>query len=260
MISTLLARLRAAGGDTEDIEVKASAGGLSPSLTGSLCALSNLPTGGWVILGLDERNDFAPVLLPDLNALKQGLASKARACSPPVQISLEDVIVGGYGVVVAKVAPTAVSARPCRVRATRAAWMRSWDGDLVMSSLEEQAFLAQRGHADFDQRPVSEARRADLDPELVELWSRTATEMDPQGLGRFAGEELLFRAGVVTADGTPTRGGLLVLGIHPQQFYPRFVINMSAEFEGSAVEVRAAETTTATGPIPILLDSALEWA
>ncbi|MBN9609056.1 MAG: hypothetical protein J0I11_07025 [Actinobacteria bacterium] len=42
----LLARLRRAGGDTDNIELKSAAGGLSTSLTSSLCALSNLPGGG----------------------------------------------------------------------------------------------------------------------------------------------------------------------------------------------------------------------
>lgn len=99
-------RLREHGGDTANIEVKAAGGGLPESITSSLCALANLPGGGLVILGLDERLDFAPVALGDIQALKQGLVGKARACEPPVELVFVDAsesIVEGSPVVAAYV-------------------------------------------------------------------------------------------------------------------------------------------------------------
>lgn len=50
--------LRRSGGDNSAIEVKSAAGGLPVSLTPSLSALANLPGGGTIILGLDERTGF----------------------------------------------------------------------------------------------------------------------------------------------------------------------------------------------------------
>lgn len=44
----------------------------------SLSALTNLPGGGTIVLGLDERTGFRPVRLADPQAPKQGLATKAR--------------------------------------------------------------------------------------------------------------------------------------------------------------------------------------
>ena len=54
-LPTVVADLRRAGGDVTSIEVKAAAGGLPESLTSTLSALANLPGGGIIILGLDER-------------------------------------------------------------------------------------------------------------------------------------------------------------------------------------------------------------
>ena len=261
-LDDLLARLSAAGGDTADIEVKAAAGGLSPSVTSSLCALANLPRGGWLILGLDERSGFQPVGLPDPQALKQGVAGKARACTPPVNVTFEDAVLEGEPVIVVEVAECAPSAKPCRETATGQAWLRSWDGDFTMSSLEEQAFLAQREQPHFDREPVAGATFADLDPDLLELWGQTVTELDPHGLGRFAGREQLFRAGVITAQDVPTKAGLLALGLHPQQFFPRYVINLAAVPSAPVASgaVRARELVTLSGPIPTMLDAALDWA
>ena len=52
--------LRAEGGDTASVEVKTAAGGLPSAIDRSLCALANLPGGGIIILGLDERTGFGP--------------------------------------------------------------------------------------------------------------------------------------------------------------------------------------------------------
>jgi len=68
--------------------VKAAAGGLPVSLTASLSALANLSSGGTLILGLDERSGFRPVRLAEPQTLKQGLAGKARAYTPPVRLSI----------------------------------------------------------------------------------------------------------------------------------------------------------------------------
>jgi ATP-dependent DNA helicase RecG len=136
-----------------------------------LRGVANLPGGGWVVLGLDERAGFVPVTLSAVAVLKQGLAGKARACVPPVQLEFIDAELAGLPIIIAKVAATAGSAKPCRVRSAGRAWMRSWDGDVAMSELEEQAFLAQRSQPVFDEQAVQHGRRDDLDPETVTIAS-----------------------------------------------------------------------------------------
>jgi ATP-dependent DNA helicase RecG len=254
----LVQTLRRTGGDSTTVEVKTAAGGLPESLTSSLSALANLPGGGWLLLGLDERLGFASVQLPNPQTLRQGLANKARAYEPPVVLEfVDDAKVDGVPIIAARVRECDPSAKPCRLVSSRQAWLRGWDGDYLMSALEEQAFLAQRTQPRFDRAAVPGATRQDLDEDLLAAWTDTATTQDPSGLGRFTGGELLRRAGILTADGAPTVAGLLTLGVHPQQFFPRHVINLAATGAGS---VRAGQVTTLTGPIPSLLAASLDWA
>ncbi|NNH70031.1 ArsR family transcriptional regulator [Nocardia uniformis] len=261
-MSGLVSELRAAGGDRVDVEVKSAAGGLPQSLTSTLSALANLPGGGTIILGLDERTGFRPVPLGDVHCLKQGLGTKARSFTPPVRILVEDGTVDDEPVVVVRVHECDRSAKPCRVAATGTAYLRSYDGDFAMSELEEQAFLASRHPPLFDRQSVAGATLSDLDSELVQGFVRSVRDRDPRGLGRFADDpELLLRAGVLDADRRPTIAGILALGLHPQQWFPRFVIQASAESQpGDPPEVRARNQTTITGPIPRMLDEALGWA
>ncbi|WP_370881681.1 ATP-binding protein [Catenuloplanes nepalensis] len=231
-------------------------------MTSSLSALANLSGGGTIILGLDERAGFQPVHLADPQALKQGLATKARAYTPPVRLSIDDGTVDGWPVIVARVHECDPSAKPCRVAATGAAYMRGYDGDFLLSDVEVQGFLAARRPPLFDRRPVDGAGPDDLDQELVASYLATVRERDAHGLGRFTDDaELLRRAGVTLAGGQPTVAGLLALGVHPQQFFPRFVIQAAAEpLPQDSAAVRARNQITITGAIPRMLDAALAWA
>jgi ATP-dependent DNA helicase RecG len=261
-LPAVVASLRQAGGDITSIEVKSAAGGLPESLTPTLSALANLPGGGTIILGLDERAGFRPVTLADPQALKQGLAAKARGFIPPVRLDIEDGVVDGSPVVVAQVSECDRSAKPCRVASTGKSYIRGYDGDFLLSDLEEQAFLSARKPPVFDRAPVEDATSQDLDETLVESFVASIRRNDPEGRGRFTDRsELLRRSGVLHSDGRPTVAGVLALGVYPQQWFPRFVIQAAAEpLPGTSPEVRARNQLTIDGPVPRMLDRAMEWA
>ncbi|WP_347177430.1 RNA-binding domain-containing protein [Glycomyces sp. L485] len=239
-IDTILNELREAGGDTASIEVKAGAGGLPDSLTSTLSALANLPGGGLIIRGLDERAGFRPIALSEAQELKQALASKARSYEPPVQLTFEDAVVEGSLVVLARVHECDPSAKPCRASNSGAAYLRGWDGDYRMSTLEEQAFLAQRTAPVADRQSCTGASSQDLTASYV----RIVRERDPQGPGRFTDrDELLQRSGVIDPDGIPTVAGILALGAYPQQWFPRFAIQAAVDSgRAGARGVRAQPT------------------
>lgn len=252
--------LRETGGGTSSIEVKAAAGGLPESLTSTLSALANLPGGGLIVLGLDERTGFSPVSLSDPQSLKQALASKARRFTPPVRVTFEDAAVDGSPVVLARVHECDPSDKPCRATNSGIAYLRGWDGDYQLSPLEEQAFLTQRTAPMADRQPCPDATSDDLDTGLLQAFITTVRERDPQGLGRFTEPaELLRRSGVLDHDGTATTAGILALGAHPQQWHPRFAIQIAAE-PGRGDGSRARNQQLLTGPIPHILDQAMAWA
>lgn len=261
-LSHLVSELRLGGGDTTNIEVKSAAGGLPSSLTSTMSALANLPGGGLIILGLDERAGFRPVPLASPQTLKQGLASKARSFSPPVQLTIGDGVVDGSPVITARVHECDSSAKPCSVAATGESYLRGYDGDYPLSDLEKQAFLAARKHPMFDREPVPGSDASDLDTELITGFLATARDRDPDGIGRFTDDaELLARAGVTTKDGTPTVAGILALGVHPQQWFPRYVIQLAADpLPGDPPSTRARNQVAVSGPIPRMLESAMTWA
>jgi ATP-dependent DNA helicase RecG len=252
-------RLRSTGSDWAEVEVKRAAGGTPTSLGESLCALANLPGGGVLILGLDEANHFAAVNLGNTQTLKQAIGSKARSFHPPIHVTIEEHQVDGRIVIVALVQECPSSQKPCKDPGSGKSWVRSYDGDCEISSLEEQAFLAARNAPSADNEPVDGATMDDFDLELLDSWIETAKQ-SRTALRQFSDrEELLRRTGVITGGDVPTVAGLLVFGRYPQQYFPQLIIRAAITRDQSR-NTRATSTKTFEGPIPVILEQAMSWA
>lgn len=262
-ITALVTSLRAAGTDFVSVEVKSAEGGLPTSMASSLSALANLPGGGRIILGLDEQTGFRPVGLADPEGLKAGLASLARqGLVPPLVVVMHDAEVDGQRVVVADVPECPPTAKPCTVAGSGRAYVRGYDGDYEISEVERAGYLTARAAPGFDRNAVPGTTKGDLDADLLAAWLANVRERDPRGLGRFADDdELLRRAGVTTSTEPPalTVAGLFALGIHPQQWFPNLVIQAASRPSGGGTD-RAVAPATITGPVPAMLETALQWA
>ena len=81
--------LRTHGSDTQFIEVKKAHGGYPGSLDATLSSFSNSSTGGIIICGLDENNDFAPVGVYDPADLEKTLGNKLRRGLKPPTLAVK---------------------------------------------------------------------------------------------------------------------------------------------------------------------------
>jgi ATP-dependent DNA helicase RecG len=260
-LATVIADLRSEGSDIAEVEVKLAAGGFPQTLAPTLSAFANTPGGGTLIFGLDESDNFASVGVYDVAACKAALANLARTGMEPALIprswSLE---FEGKNVVVAQVDELSSAVKPCRVKGTGKAYLRSYDGDYELSLLEEQAFIANRDTPRFDQEPVAAATIGDLDPSLVSDYLETC-KSSSAALSRFQDSEILFRTGVVAErEGPPTMAGMLALGLYPQHYFPNLVIQASvAPGPNDPPGTRVVDSKRFDGPIPLMLDQALRW-
>lgn len=255
-VRDLLERLRQRGGDCTDIEVKLGAGGV-PRLGHTLCAFGNMPTGGTIIVGLDEANDFEPVGVLNPADMAAGLAAQARqAVVPPVQVQFDEAEVDGVVIVVATVAPLPLSSRPCRYQGN--AYLRQADGDYVMSDQEVQQILAQRDRPRHDAAIVPETTKRDLNKELTEAFIAAARSSN-RLLSGVDDDEVLRRTRVLSTHGAElTVAGLYALGAYPQQFAPSLSITAAVQLDPRTGS-RTRDLAHLVGPIPTLLEDAMSW-
>ena len=259
-LTDLVAVMRARRSEPPGVEVKSGAGGLPASLTETMCAFANLPSGGLIVVGLDESRGFAPVGLRDAATLSAGISSRARqAFDPPVQVSVDVEAFEDADLVIARVHELPASLKPCVVKRTGRAYMRFADGDFELSRLEMDGFIANRSRPRFDEIAVDGATFADLEADRVADLLATARRAERRLARITDDEELLRRVGVVTVAGVPTVAGLLALGVYPQQFLPHCNIRAALLPDGANTSVRALDAATFTGPVAVMLEEAQAW-
>lgn len=259
-IAELVAELRARRGDTTTVEVKSAAGGC-PHLGETLSAFGNMPDGGRIILGLDETAGFTPVALDDIATLEQAVAGQAReAVTPPVTCTFGTVAYQGHNLLVCDVGGLPLADRPARHRGQ--AFLRQSDGDYPMSDQEITQIEIQKTHAFVRSHPdrysVSGTSATDLNPILRDAFLAATRASSRRHASVSEDDELLRRTGVLAADGTLTTAGLYALGTYPQQFRPSLSITAAVRLPRSSGG-RTRDLQHFDGPIPDLLDDAVEW-
>jgi ATP-dependent DNA helicase RecG len=268
-ISRLVALLRARQTDLTDIEAKAAGGGLPKSVRDTLSAFSN-DRGGTIILGLDESAGFQLASGFDAVRMRNALADAcADEMEPPVRADVTIADVDGAQVVVADVPELDPRYKPCYVKARgeyNGSFTRGGDGDRKLTDFEIHLLHTNRGQPDDDAQPVPRATTDDLDPAAVRSLLVRVRERQRRAFAGIDDVAALRRLNVLApaADGqlVPTLGGLLALGVYPQQFVPQLNATLVVYPGLSADDVPAGgprflDNRTFEGPIPSIVDEAV---
>lgn len=257
-LTETLEMLRRRGGDTVDVEVKAARDGC-PHLGPTLCALANLPSGGSIILGIEEPS-FTPVGLSEVATLEAGVASQGRsAVEPPVSMEFTTLTIDGCEVLVCDVAGLPLAGRPACHQGRP--YMRQSDGDYVMSDQEVLFTKALAGSVTgsqrYDREIVDGSDISWLDDDAVAAFLRSAGRSSR----RFADlndTQILSRFGVLDEGGAVSRAGLYALGDYPQRAFPADKITAAVR-QGRSSTARMVDLQQFTGPVSDQLQDALSW-
>lgn len=265
-LAEAIGRMRAAGTDLAEYEVKSAAGGVPRGLADSISSFANT-RGGTIVLGVSEKAGFSPAEGFDPKAAQAGIAQAARELvEPPQSPEILVLELEGSPVVVANVQEAPAREKPCYVRKLGqmgGSYIRTGDGDHRMSLYEIDRFVENQHRAAVnDAAPVPDASLGDLDPALLEGWlSRVrATSLDRGGAA--SDEELMANRRVASPDPDgvmrPTLAGIMALGRYPQKFFPRLDVVFTSypgprrgDVDGSGR--RFADSASIDGPIPAMV-------
>ena len=165
------------------LRLKKPTGGYPGSLDATLSSFSNSSTGGIIICGLDENNDFAPVGVYDPADLEKTLGNKLRrGLKPPNTMESGTILYEDAKIFVAAVPPLPPYERPAYIGGK--AYVRSGDGDHEMSRHETDLMVAQRTRTGFDEEPVEYTSLADLDEGLKTAYLRDVRAKSRRLAGR----------------------------------------------------------------------------
>jgi ATP-dependent DNA helicase RecG len=260
-LADIVARLREAGVEFEDVEVKRAAGGLPLSVPETMSAFAN-SRGGMLILGLDERSGFAAVGVNDPVAMRDELAGVARAKLTPALAPIIDTVpFEGAVLVTAEIEPLPLAQRPCYVTSRglyNGAYVRIGDGDQRLAPYDIDRLRENSGQPRWDEEPVAQATVEDLDRRAVLRLIETASRNSPRAFAGLSEPDALARLGVLVAYESslvPSLAGLLSLGVYPQQFFPQLMVSIAVyphEDPGQPGPggIRFLDSAAVGGPVP----------
>ena len=266
-VDEVIPRLRIAGTDLADIEVKKAVGGQPKSLPETISAFAN-GGGGLIILGLDEENGFVPVPIK-AKSVAVALAGTCRdSLEPAVQTEIDIVQVDGQPVVAASIPPGDRLRLPYYVKSQGlqyGSYLRGHDGDRHLTSYEIHALVAGRGQPRDDLQVVDGATLDDLDPDLVAALVGRLRDTRGAVFAKASDAEALRFVQVLDRDRSQnkvTLAGLLALGRYPQQFFPQLDITFAAfptPEAGTPMSdgTRFLDNASLDGPIPVVITQTL---
>ena len=255
--------LRISGTDSQDVEVKASAGRLPASVVESVSAFANA-SGGVVVLGLSESEGFSPVAGFDASRIFDAIAGAcADRLTPPVRADVRIAAFEGAPVVVADVPELPPSSKPCYVADRgmyKGSFIRTGDGDRHLTQYEIDRLVEERTQPHHDAEVVEEASVGDLDADLLAGVLARQRALHPRVFADLSDEDAMADLRIVGAgaDGAPhpTLAGLLALGRYPQKHFPRLNVTFAC-YPGRAKAgeggVKYADSESMAGPIPTML-------
>lgn len=249
--------------DSQSIEVKESVGKMPSTIAETISAFAN-GSGGTIVLGLSEENNFEPSKGFDARRIADALS---QACSdkltPPVRADIDILEYNNASIVVASIDEILPRDKPCYVTNKgmyRGSFIRSFDGDRKLSPYEIDRLLEDKTQPSYDAEVVLEATMDDLDKGLFDGVLQRQKSLHPRLFASFSDDEVAINLRIAArdADGTlrPTLAGLLALGTYPQKYFPRLTVTFAAypeEDKASAGGVKYLDSEKMAGPIPAII-------
>lgn len=267
-IAGAIRRLRQEGTDDAFYEAKACDMRLSADVWESVSAFANT-SGGVLLLGLDERNDFQLAKHFDIDKVRDqfiegigdGGVSGARLGNPPRYV-MNRADVDGKQILAIVIKENEIGEKPCYIKAKgieSGSYKRIDDKDVRLSAMEIYEYRNALVPSKADNTIVPESDIDDLDPQLVNALIERRRQSKAL-LGASTREEQLERLNVIDKQGAVKLAGLLVVGKYPQQFEPKLLIDVAAHPGTEKSEPgmpRFLDRVLCDGSLPGAIDDAL---
>lgn len=211
--------------EKQDIELKAAEKGCPSRLYDTLSSFSNQDTGGILIFGMDERQNFKIVGVYDLQDLQKKVTEQCLQMEPPVRAVFTVAEYDGVYICSAEIPGLDISERPCYYTGKgrlKGSYIRVGDADLPMTDYELYSLEAFRKHLHDDERVVERANLESLDQDSVAAYIEQK-KIDRPKFAQLS-ENMIYEMLNILRNDRPTLAALLNFGIYPQGYFPQLGI------------------------------------
>ena len=211
--------------EVQIVEVKAAHEGCPKKLYDTLSSFSNQDSGGILLFGLDEKQNFAVVGVYNLQDLQKKVTEQCNQMMPPVRAVFTAAELEGKIICSAEIPSVDLAERPCYysgVGRVKGSYIRVGDADLPMTDYEIYTYEAFRSHVHDDERVVDRATSSLMDQNKVNAYVSRMTEERP-GFSKLSDEQVNEML-AITRGSVPTLAAILNFGLYPQGYFPQLAI------------------------------------
>lgn len=211
--------------EAQTIEVKAAHQGCPKRLYDTLSSFSNQDTGGIILFGLDEREDFSPVGVYDLQDLQKKVTEQCNQMNPPVRAVFTVAELDGKSICSAEIPSVDLAERPCYYSGAgrvKGSYIRVGDADLPMTDYEIYTYEAFKKHLHDDERTVDRSTISMLDMDKVQSYIIKMKNERP-GFSKLDTDQT-YEMLAITRNGIPTLAAVLNFGLYPQGYFQQLAV------------------------------------
>lgn len=208
----------------QTVELKAAHKGC-PKLYDTLSSFSNQDSGGVILFGIDEAQDYAAVGVYDLQDLQKMVTEQCNQMEPPVRAVFTTTEFQGVSICSAEIPSIDLAERPCYYKGagrSKGSYIRVGDADLHMTDYELYSYEAFRKHLHDDERVIERATMATLDADKVQEYLLKKRAERP-GFSQLSEEQALEMLNI-TREGKPTLAAVMNFCVYPQGYLPQLAV------------------------------------
>lgn len=221
-LKALLEKIQARKCEEQIVEVKAAHYGCPEKLYDTLSAFSNQDSGGTLVFGLDEKQNFKKVGVYDSRDLQKKVIEYGEQMTPVVRPVFTVYAEEGIAFVSAEIPPVDLAERPCFKTAKgrlQGAYIRVGDADKPMTEYEVYSYEAFRKKYRDDIREVTGASLSALDQVKLEDYLLRRKKNRPH-LETVPLEQLYELTGILHSGGI-TISAVMLFSPYPQAYFPQ---------------------------------------
>lgn len=211
--------------EKQNVEVKSAHGGCPKRLYDTLSSFANQDSGGVILFGLDETQNFEITGVYDLQDLQKKVTEQCNQMMPKIRAVFTVAEIEGKNICSAEIPSVDISERPCYYAGAgkvKGSFVRVGDADMPMTDYEIYAYEAFRTHARDDERTIDRADLSYLDLNAVNNYV-LQMKTSKSGFTKL-NEEQIYEMLAITHHGKPTLAAILNFGIYPQGYFPQLAI------------------------------------
>lgn len=251
--------------ETQTLELKSAEKGCPTRLYDSLSSFSNQDSGGIIVFGVDEAQDYKEVGVYDAQDIQKKINEQCLQMEPIVRPILTVVEKDGKTFAAAEIPGVDLAERPCYYKGKgrlKGSYTRIGDSDEPMTEYEIYSYEAYRKKYQDDIREVKRASLQALDKTALNKYILLLKGGKPKLAAM--DEQSIYELMSITRNRNVTLSSVLLFGLYPQAYFPQFCITAVVVPGKEIGEVdsdgaRFLDNARIEGTIPEILEEAIAF-